>query len=277
MPEDLSAFYPPPIAGRLNIGVLHTSAEDPGEHATYAPCRVESLALKGYAYWALGHIHQRRTLRERPWIVFPGNIQGRNARETGAKGCAVVEVEDGRIVGVTHRATDVLRWAQVAVDAGGAHGPAEIAARLRLALADAQATAEGRPLIVRITLAGATAQHAAMLADPETLDAECRNAAASVGGELHVERVRLQTRMPAGHAGAADDRVAQLAGPFQAALDDPDTIAGLLRDVQALAAQIPRLAGRPAPDLPLTAEALRALAPDAWQTVAHALTGGAAE
>ena len=69
VPKDLSAGYPEPVAGMLNIGVLHTSAEDPGEHETYTPCSVAGLALKGYDYWALGHIHARRVLAERPWIV----------------------------------------------------------------------------------------------------------------------------------------------------------------------------------------------------------------
>ena len=144
--EDLSAAYPPPRAGLFNIGLLHTSAEDPGEHETYAPCRVESLAVKGYDYWALGHIHARRTLHERPWIVFPGNIQGRHVRESGAKGCALVEVRHGRVESVEHRATDVLRWAQIAVDLDGAATAEEIALRLRFALSEAQDAAEGRPL-----------------------------------------------------------------------------------------------------------------------------------
>lgn len=92
VPENLSASYPAPTPGMLNIGVLHTSAEDPGEHETYAPCRVADLTLKGYDYWALGHIHDRRVLAERPWVVFPGNLQGRHSKEAGPKGCTLVTV-----------------------------------------------------------------------------------------------------------------------------------------------------------------------------------------
>jgi LexA-binding, inner membrane-associated putative hydrolase len=36
--------------------------------------------------------HARRVLSERPWIVFPGNIQGRHPKESGAKGCTLVTV-----------------------------------------------------------------------------------------------------------------------------------------------------------------------------------------
>ena len=276
VPEDLSLSYPPPEGGYLNIGVLHTSAEDPGAHATYAPCTVESLVLKGYDYWALGHIHQRRVLHERPYVVFPGNIQGRHPNEPGAKGVTIVEARDGRIVGLEHRDTDVLRWAQVAVDAEGADSIAEIAARARLALAAAHDGAEGRPLIVRLTLTGATARHAAMLADPDALDAECRNAASAVSGELHIERVRLATRLPAALAAADLDAVAALQTAFLAGLDDAEIQLALLDDARALIGQMPRLPGRAAPALPQSVDELKALAPEAWQMVAQALAGDAA-
>ncbi|MGH7191555.1 MAG: metallophosphoesterase family protein, partial [Acetobacteraceae bacterium] len=117
VPEDLSAGYPRPIDGMFNIGVLHTSAEDPGPHDAYAPCRPAELALKGYDYWALGHIHARRVLAERPWILFPGNLQGRHAGEPGAKGCTLVTVEDRKVTEVAHRVVDVLRWVALDIDA----------------------------------------------------------------------------------------------------------------------------------------------------------------
>ncbi len=267
VPEDLSLTYPAPVAGRLNIGVLHTSADDPGEHATYAPCAVESLAAKGYDYWALGHIHQRRVLHERPFIVFPGNIQGRHPNETGAKGVTLVEARDGRIVGLEHRSIDVLRWAQVGVDASGAETVADIATRARLALTAARDEAEGRPLIVRLTLAGATTCHAAMLAEPDAIEAEMRNAAASVGGDVFIERVRLQTRLPTALAAADLDAVAQLRAPFLAGLDDPEICTRLLDDFAALAGLIP---GRAAPP---TRDDLATLSEEAWQMVAQALAG----
>ena len=275
VPEDLAAGYPAPLAGMFNIGILHTSANDPGEHETYAPCTPESLVLKGYDYWALGHVHTRAILHERPWIVFPGNVQGRNPRETGAKGCVLVEVQDNRVASVAFRARDVLRWGRVTVDVAGSDSMAEIAARIRMELAVAQEQAEGRPLIVRLSLAGATSLHAALLADPDGLEAECRAAAAAISGELHIERVRVETREPHAARHAADE-VVQLEAPFLAALDDPDIQARLLDDMRELARQFPRLPGRPPPAVPQSIEELRALAPDAWHAVAHALTEGAA-
>lgn len=109
--DDLSLSYPEPVHGKLNIGVLHTSLGGYAEHAPYAPTTPATLASRGYDYWALGHVHRfERIDHGRATIVFPGNLQGRHARETGPKGAAIVEYEGSRILSVEHRALDVVRW-----------------------------------------------------------------------------------------------------------------------------------------------------------------------
>ena len=55
----------------------------------YAPCTLEGLLSKNYDYWALGHVHRREILHENPWIVFPGNTQGRHINESGPRGCTL--------------------------------------------------------------------------------------------------------------------------------------------------------------------------------------------
>src|SRR5438552_1397988 len=105
--DDLAAAYPAAKRDALNIGLLHTSAGGREGHENYAPCRVETLVDKGYDYWALGHVHKREVLSEAPHIVFPGNLQGRHAREMGAKGATLVRVENG-IASALHRALDVV-------------------------------------------------------------------------------------------------------------------------------------------------------------------------
>ena len=264
--EDLSSGYPEPVAGRVNIGVLHTSGEDPGEHETYAPCSVASLALKGYDYWALGHIHARRVLAERPWIVFPGNLQGRHPKETGDKGCTLVTVEEGRIVAVEHRAVDVLRWSALELDATGAD-VATLTGRIADTVQAALADTAGRPVLARLTLTGATNLHGTLLGDSERLAAECRNAAIEVGAALWVESVRVRTRplpLPQG------DELAPLRAAFAAGLDDPALVKTLLDDLASLRQKLPGPA-RTGLDLPEDAEGLRTLADDAWQIAADAL------
>ena len=264
--EDLSATYKAPLPGLLNIGVLHTSAEDPGEHETYAPCRIEALRLKGYDYWALGHIHARRVLAERPWVVFPGNLQGRHPKETGAKGCTIVTVEDRQVVAVEHRAVDVLRWAALDLDAGGADA-ATLTGRIADSVQAAVGSADGRPLLARLTLRGATALHGTLLGDAERLAAECRNAAFEAGGELWVEAVKLRTR-PA--AVVEEDALLPLHAAFVAGLDDPDLASALLADFAALLGKLPP-AARGGLDVPGDVVGLRALLDDAWQVAAGAI------
>jgi DNA repair exonuclease SbcCD nuclease subunit len=273
IPEDLSDSYPGPEAGRLSIAMLHTSGENPGEHEVYAPCRIAALAGKGYDYWALGHIHERRVLHEDPFIVFPGNIQGRHVREPGAKGVTLVEVEDRRIVRISHRPTDVVRWAQIPVALDEAESFPDVSMRVRFAL-EAQAGAlEGRPLLARINLEGETKLHGALAADPEALRAECQNAAFATGADIHIEKVALQTRLPR-EDGAGPG--AELQEAFSRGLDDPDLVQRLLAEFTRLRQDIPYIHGRAPPDVPQSAEDLRALLGDAWILARQALDAGEA-
>jgi DNA repair protein SbcD/Mre11 len=86
MTENIVLDYPDPVPGWFNIGVLHTSCEGRPGHANYAPCTVSQLKSLGYQYWALGHVHEYEELGWDPWIVFPGNLQGRSIRECWGSG-----------------------------------------------------------------------------------------------------------------------------------------------------------------------------------------------
>jgi len=74
----------------FHIGILHGYGEGSSDHRQYAPFRTKDLIDKRFDYWALGHIHKQSILQEHPYIVYPGNIQGRNKKETGRKGCYLV-------------------------------------------------------------------------------------------------------------------------------------------------------------------------------------------
>jgi DNA repair exonuclease SbcCD nuclease subunit len=155
--RDLAVAYPPPVAGLLNVGVLHTALEGhAGEHSPYAPTTVASLAARGYAYWALGHVHRFVDLEhEGTRIVYPGNLQGRHVREQGAKGAALVTWEDQAITRVEHIGCDVLRWHEHEVDV--ADGPlVEQASEAvsQLAALTAADRAEGVDCAVRVTIRG---------------------------------------------------------------------------------------------------------------------------
>ncbi len=191
--EDLAALCPPPLAGLLNVGLLHTSLDGRPGHEVYAPTRKETLAAKGYGYWALGHVHAREVVSTDPWVVFAGNLQGRHARELGAKGATLVTVEDTRVVSVEARDLDVVRWAHVSVSATDARVVDEVIERADLAVASAAALASPRPLAVRVTVSGAPGVGSALCAEVAKLEATLRLALVARHGEaLFVEKVRAR-------------------------------------------------------------------------------------
>src|ERR1700738_2719695 len=88
-----------------------------------------------------------------PWIVFPGNLQGRSVRQTGARArCASPSRWLHRRCHSIGARRCVL--AHLTVDVAGAADEAEMIARIAAELASAHALSEGRPLAVRVALVG---------------------------------------------------------------------------------------------------------------------------
>ncbi len=271
VPEDLVPDYPAALAGRFNIGVLHTSLDGDGRvHATYAPTTAAALVRKGYDYFALGHVHTRQVVREaEPRIVFPGNLQGRHANECGAKGCEVVEVEGGRIVGTEFVALDVVRWHRLALDATGVDGIDALAARFRAALDEATAGARDRLHAVRVKVWGESVLDAVEAADPGALAAALRAAAQDADGvEAWVERVEVELRSPLDRAAAAGraDALGEVVRLVDELLADDAALAAwaqhALRDLKELPREL-----ADADPARLDAAALRAALADAEASV----------
>lgn len=235
--EDLSRAYPQALPGLCNIGLLHTSLTGRPNHESYAPCSAEGLASRGYDYWALGHVHKREVVGREPWIVFPGNIQGRHIRETGPKGCAVVSVESGRVSGVEFRDIDVLRFEVCRVDLTGCVAPDGVRDRARDALDAERGQTGGRPLAVRVILEGATDLHRGLHLDRGHLREELR-ALASDLGDVWLEKLEVATR-PTASSLPEDD--SPLAGLEQALadLELQDSLLGLASEFENLRGRLP--------------------------------------
>ena len=278
--EDLVPSYPPPVSGYFNIGLLHTSLTGRAGHDTYAPTDLPTLVAKGYDYWALGHVHAREVLNERPRIVFCGNLQGRHAKETGAKGCELVTVEAGRIE-AEFIALDVVRWSQLSVPLDGVDRLESLNEAFARALEPVLAGTTDRLHAVRVTLTGSTELHRLEAAQPGTLAAAMHAAAQDIGtAEIWIEQVRLDLSTPLDRARAAQrqDAVGELVRLV-------DTIAGddqeLMRRAQVelgdlLGAMPAEVTAGDVPRLDDPAE-LRSLLMDAEATVLARLSASGEE
>lgn len=188
--NDISATYPAPEPGYLNIGVLHTGLGDGYTgHEPYAPCTLASLIAHGYDYWALGHIHTREELHHDPLIIYPGNLQGRHIRETGPKGCYIVEGEQGALRATFHE-LDVVRWFDETIDVAGVDDAATALALACEHIERLQHANAGRLLAVRLTLTGATDAHRDLVREQAALEEDLR---ARVAPESWLVELRMQT------------------------------------------------------------------------------------
>ena len=241
--ENLALTYPKPVAGAFNIGVLHTGLGGMGGHENYAPCSLDDLVNKGYDYWALGHVHQAKVLNERPHIVFPGNLQGRHVRETGAKGASLVTVENSEIVDLATLHTDVVRWSVVPVDLENTKSIGEAIDHVRDAIENAVATfADSRLLTCRIKLQGRTEVHGQLMASEDRLLAEARSSALGLGDDTAwVEKVIIATESVIGPETLAEreDAVGELQRMLQEAGSDTDLLHQLKADIGEMVRRLP--------------------------------------
>jgi len=240
--EDLTRRYPMADTDLFNIGLLHTSLNGRPGHEVYAPCTLDGLRSRGYQYWALGHVHHREVVTEEPWVVFPGNTQGRHARESGAKGCSLVTLEAGRVASVEHRALDVVRWSVCSVDVDDAKTLDEVYDRIGPALANAVGEAEGRLLAVRLRLEGACPIHGRLRASQAQVTNECRALAGTVGAaEVWIEKVLFDTRRAESEdaAIARDDAFGGLLRSIRDLELDPARLSKLADEVEDLSTKLP--------------------------------------
>lgn len=233
--ENIARAYPAPLPGLFNIGLLHTAAGGSTAHANYAPCSIEQLAGHGYDYWALGHVHERAVLHQEPWIVFPGNLQGRHINEPGAKGASLVTVRDGRVAEVVHRALDTVRWQRLTIDCAGAPDRQAVLDRVRRALRPALDAAEGRLLALRLSLEGACPAHLELVRDAAATRGHIQSAGLELAteAELWIEAARIRTRpmLDLEALRGRSDAVGRLVGAIEALVAEPgETLVAPVRD-----------------------------------------------
>jgi len=190
--RNLAAEFPPASGDRPHVAMLHTQVDGTAgadRHDRYAPCTSADLARPGYDYWALGHVHIRHRAADDVPAWYPGNLQGRNPRETGPKGALYVEVERG-----VEPAVEFVPLAPIVWDAVTLAPPADadgVETLLHAVSHEARACLDlddGREHLVRLELRGASPLAAELRREDDIRELETR-----LQEELGVAWLELRT------------------------------------------------------------------------------------
>jgi len=158
--RNLTDRFPDAHMSLPTVGVLHamvTTASGVDAHDRYAACTAGDLKKKGYAYWALGHIHERQRVDDDRSIQYSGNIQGRTPKEGGPRGGYLVVIDNDQ-VHATFMPFHQVEWIDVIVDDLSESGDAS---SLERRVVDAYNSAVAGSAVtdqrmVRVVLSGAT-------------------------------------------------------------------------------------------------------------------------
>ena len=182
----------PAAPSPVSIAVLHTQVDGAsGARDRYAPCSPEDLD-RGYAYWALGHVHERQQVRAQPPAWYPGCLSPHDVGEPGAKGALVVEIDAAGRAKTEFVALAAVRFERLRLDDVGASGLAGLAAEAMVALEATQPGAAGEELVVQLELRGRSPL-ARALRDPEERSDSAEELALALGAlsaELRCEHLR---------------------------------------------------------------------------------------
>lgn len=152
--DNLALQYKVSDVNAFNIALLHCNVDGNQAHEPYAPCTKQQLIDSQMDYWALGHVHSRQVLHTYPHIVYPGNLQGRHARERDIKGCYIVDVTERGEVLMTFQRTDVFTWFHESISIANMQTEQDLKDACDALIERVRAKAEGRSAMLRITWEG---------------------------------------------------------------------------------------------------------------------------
>jgi DNA repair exonuclease SbcCD nuclease subunit len=181
----------PQAPSPTSIAVLHAQVDGAsGARERYAPCAPEDLD-RGYAYWALGHVHERQALRAQPPAWYAGCLSPHDVGEPGAKGALVVEIDAGGRTQVEFVPLAPVRFERLRLADVAASGLAGLAGEAMAALEATPPGAAGEELVVRVELRGRSPL-ALALRDPEERAGSAEELALALGAlsaELRCEHL----------------------------------------------------------------------------------------
>ena len=161
--EALSPSNPRAKSAPFCLGIIHTGLDLDQSKAYSDP---QALLAADVDYWACGHLHKRlvKPSEERPRIVFPGCIQGRDLKESGERGCFLVTMEERPGSEPPHTTIEFIPTASVvfhtiSVDVSACQTLADVARLVQAELFHENGKAGCDEMVERIVLTGATELH----------------------------------------------------------------------------------------------------------------------
>ncbi len=258
--EDLSAGFQAENPDLYQIALLHSNCGNNPDHGVYAPCSLDSLRTSGFDYWALGHVHEQKILETRPYIVYPGCLQGLSIRESGEHGCWLVNVSASRQATLSFQPLDKLRWRTAEIDIGGLETLDDLDRTISDTLSRQSDEGAGRPVIIRIRLSGRgdLYQPLRQISVTEELLERFRETGSLHSPPVWVQDLEIDCRpeVDLEKRGAMDDLLGQIlrgAGELRAS---PDTLSERLMPALSDVYQNPRLARYLCPPSPSELKAL---------------------
>ncbi len=114
--ENLSLEFHASEKDTVSIGLLHANVGARKEHAPYSPCTINDLRAGNMDLWLLGHIHTPEVICKDPFILYPGNIQGRHINEDGPRGCYLIKVDSNYKISHEFKPVQNILWKQEEVN-----------------------------------------------------------------------------------------------------------------------------------------------------------------
>ena len=147
----------------FQVGLFHCSVGSDPAHEIYAPRTQEELLAANLDYWALGHVHRHRVLKDgHPFIAYPGTTQGRHIRETGPRGCLLVQVSGSGEVSARFEPVDAARWFSHELHIDDLETEGDLVEALEGVCEETRNEAQERPAIIRISLCGRGPLHSVL-------------------------------------------------------------------------------------------------------------------
>ena len=274
--DNMAIDYGRPVGGLTNVGMLHTSLAGAEGHDTYSPTTAGYLTDKGYDYWALGHVHIRANHQtgDGPPIVFPGNLQGRHIRETGPKGCMIVDVDASHRCTPTFHPLGDVRWERLSIDGETIDRPDDVVDRVADWL-DGEMGDARELLIVRVEVTGVSPIDGELRAAATGTLADLQAHAVGVSdGRVWLEGYKVRTRRPPTRAAAGEGPMRSVAVAIEAMRSDAAAGTAIEEELASLVKKLPQeLTGDDSPLRTGDAGWVAELIDDAAGDLSHRLEG----